>query len=73
MKDLFCMSRCRILTCELQRFGQCQDCDISTVIINVGIDKGQVTAVVHDCFHLSDHNVLTDRGVIDGPHKNPPP
>lgn len=60
------------LTSELQRFCQCQDCYVTTVVINVGVDEGQVAAVVDDRLHLSDHNVLTDGSVVDSSHQNPP-
>ena len=60
-------------TSELQRGGEGQNGDVSAVVVHIGVDEGQVAAVVDHSLHLSDDHVLMSRVIVDGAQQDPPP
>lgn len=50
--------------------GECQHGDVPAVVVNVGVHKWQVAAVVNDGLHLRD--VSVDWFVVDGAQQHTP-
>lgn len=64
------MRVCASRTVEGEGLGEGEDGDVPAVVVDVGVHKGQVAAVVHDGLDL--HHVGVDGFVVDGAQQHSP-
>lgn len=57
-------------TAESEGLGEGQHGDVPAVVVNAGVHKGQIAAVIHDGLHLC--HVGVDWFVIDGAQQHTP-
>lgn len=57
-------------TIECERVGEGQNSNVSAIVINVSIYKGQVAAVVNNGLHF--HHIGIDGFIIDGAQQHTP-